>query len=233
VSYEVFKLEPLDKPYTSGSGMDDPTFEAFEVVDGDQRAMFQTSTFDKRHNPIAEAKKKAASIEREAYEKGFAQGEKDGLEIGTKKIDNALDRIHQTLQEMGSYWQEFTRLNEKEILHMICLIAEKVVRGTVKVDHRVVRESIFEALNLAAERSEVTVRLSPQDVEYVKEVRPEFFDRIKELKSITIESDPSVSPGGCFMETAFGQVDARLESQLNEIAKAVERAYGERPNQPK
>ena len=67
--------------------------------------------------------------------------------------------------------------------------------------------------------------VNPDEVEYVKEKRPEFLDRISELKSITIESDPSITPGGCFMETAFGSVDARLETQLEKIAKAVERAF--------
>ncbi len=226
-SYNLFEMESFDKPgHSSSSGTDTSRFEALYDVDSDHTA-FQPSSFDGQQDPIAEAKQKAALIERQAYDKGFAQGEKDGMEVGTKKVDKTLDRINQTLQEMSSYWQEFIKLNEKEILGLICRIAEKVVHGQVKVDHTVVRETILEALNLAAERTELTVRISAEDVEYVKEVRPEFFDRVKELKSMTIESDASVSPGGCYMETAFGQVDARLESQLSKITKAVERAYAD------
>ncbi len=226
-SYKGFELEDFGKSdHTSASRKGNRSFESL-YSDDEDRTSFNPTSFDKKYNPVAEAKKKAELIEREAYEKGFAQGEKDGLELGTKKVDKALDRIHQTLQEMDSYWQEFIKLNEKEILHVICSIAEKIVHGRVKVDHTVVRETILEVLSLSAERSEVTARVSPEDLEYVKEVRPEFFDRIKELKSITIESDRSISPGGCFMETVFGQVDARLESQFNKIAEAVERAYAE------
>ena len=150
---------------------------------------------------------------------------KDGFEMGTKKVDKILDRIHGTLQDIVAYRQEFIKRYEKETLHLICAIAEKVVRGAVKVDNQIVREAILEAFSFAVDRSEVTVRVNPEEVEYVKEIRPEFFDRISELKSITIESDPSITPGGCFMETAFGSVDARLETQLEKIAKAVERAF--------
>ncbi len=182
---------------------------------------------EKANGIIEEAKKKASLIESEAYEKGFAQGEKDGLEMGTKKLEKILDRIHGTLQDMLAYRQEFIKRYENEMLHLICAIAGKVVRGAVKLDNQVVRETILEAFSLAADRSEVTVRVNPEDVEYVKEVRPEFFDRINELKSITIESDPSITRGGCFMETAFGKVDARLETQLEKITKAVERAFEE------
>ena len=95
------------------------------------------------------------------------------------------------------------------------------------MDNQIVREAILEAFSVAVVRSEVSVRVNPEEVEYVKEIRPEFFDRISELRSITIESDPSITHGGCFMETAFGNVDARLETQLEKITKAVEQAFGE------
>ena len=182
---------------------------------------------EKADGVIEEVKKRASLIEREAYEKGFAQGEKDGFEMGSKKSEKIVDRIHAMLQDMLAYRQEFIKRYENEILHLICTIAGKVLREAIKVDNQVVREIILDAFKLAADRSEVTVKVNPEDVEYLKEIRPVFFDRIKELKSITIESDPSVSRGGCFMETAFGKVDARIETQLEKIRNAVEHAFEE------
>lgn len=180
---------------------------------------------EKADNIIEESRKKASLIESEAYEKGFAQGEKDGLEMGAKKVEKILDRIHGILEDMVAHRQEFIRRCEKEILHLICTIAEKVVRGAVHVDSEIVRRAILDALTVAADRTEVTVRVNPEEVEYVKETRPEFFDRISNLKSITIESDPTIARGGCFMETAFGNVDARMETQLEQIANALERVF--------
>jgi len=227
---EILEIESFD--------MSDPpsapdtrrsTFEPSDAGSSNDNTFRFVPLFDDREKAngiIEEAKKKASLIESEAYEKGFAQGEKDGFEMGTKKVEKILDRIHGTLQDIVAYGQEFIKRYEKEILHLICAIAEKVVRGGVNVDNQIVREAILEAFSLAADRSKVTVRVNPEEVEYVKEIRPEFFDRINELKSITVESDPSITRGGCFMETAFGNVDARLETQLEKITKAVERAFG-------
>ena len=182
---------------------------------------------EKANGIIEEAKRRASLIESEAYEKGFAQGEKDGFEMGSKKVEKILDRILGTLQDMVAYRQEFIKKYEKEMLHLIRAIAEKVVWVAVRVDNQIVRETILEAFSFAADRSEVIVRVNPEEVDYVKEIRPEFFDRISELKSITIESDPSITRGGCFMETTFGNVDARLETRLQKITKAVEHAFEE------
>jgi flagellar assembly protein FliH len=110
-------------------------------------------------------------------------------------------------------------------LDLICRIAEKVVRGRIEADSDVVRGAILEALELAADRTEVTLKVNPEDIEYVKELRPEFFDRITDLKSVSMESDPSVSKGGCVMETGFGHVDGSVESQLEKITTAVKQAF--------
>jgi len=182
---------------------------------------------DKANSIIEEAKRRTSLIESEAYEKGFAQGEKDGFEMGSKKLEKILDQILDTLQDMLAYRQDFIKKYEKEMLHLIRAIAEKVVRVAVRMDNQIVRETIFEAFSLAADCSEVTVRVNPEQVAYVKEIRPEFFDRISGLKSITIESDPSITCGGCFMETTFGNVDARLETQLKKITKVLEHTFEE------
>ena len=71
----------------------------------------------------------------------------------------------------------------------------------------------------------MTLQVSPVDIEYVKDLRPTFFERIKELRSITIESDPTINPGGCILETSFGDVDGRLENQLDKITASVKDAY--------
>jgi flagellar assembly protein FliH len=209
------------EPSYAGSG-DDNTFRFMPLFDD-----MEEDDGERANRIIEEAKRRTSLIESEAYEKGFAQGEKDGFEMGSKKLEKILDRILGTLQDMVAYRQEFIKKYEKDMLHLIRAIAEKVVRVAVRVDNQIVRETILEAFSLAADRSEVTVRVNPEEVEYVKEIRPEFLDRISELKSITIESDPSITRGGCFMETTFGNVDARLETQLQKITKAVEHAFEE------
>jgi len=234
-AFQPFHMEPFDGPESSTTRQrDDHLFEAVSGIDDGADATFQCMSLGERDREreqargiVVRAQEKADLIEREAYEAGFAQGEKDGFEMGAKKLDKMLDLTEETLKGMVSYKSEFIKLYEKEILHLIFHIAEKVVRGKVKIDQTVVRETILEAFNLVVDRSEVTIRISPEEIEYVKEIRAEFLARIKDLKSITVESDPSVNPGGCLMETVFGHIDARLENQLEKIARAVEQTLEE------
>ncbi|OEU46828.1 MAG: hypothetical protein BBJ60_09870 [Desulfobacterales bacterium S7086C20] len=234
--YEAFQMESFDDAGGSSTGQGDGyIFEALYNSGGRAAGSFDYMISNcvecaeeivaKAEEIISEAKKKADSIERDAYEKGFAQGEKDGLEIGGKRVDKILEKIEQVLQEVVKYKETFMVKCEKEALDLIRRIAEKVVHGLARVDHEIVRKTIFEAFRLVADCSEVTVRISQEDMDYVKELRPEFFDRINGLKSITMESDPSITPGGCYLETAFGDVDGRLETQLEKIAEAMKNSF--------
>lgn len=229
--FETLEIESFDMPDSSSDpGTRRETFEPSYTGVGDRDTFQPMSLFEDREKAdgiIDEARKKATEIESKAYEKGFAQGEKDGLEMGAKKLEKIFERIHGIMENMVAYRQEFVKKYEKEMLRLVSAVAGKVVRGTAKLDKQIVRESILEAFNLAADRSKVTVRVNPEEIEYVKEIRPEFFDRVSELKSITIESDPSISLGGCFMETTFGNVDGRIEAQLDKIANAVEQVLEE------
>ena len=39
--------------------------------------------------------------------------------------------------------------------------------------------------------------------------------------SVTIMEDTTVDRGGCIIETDFGQIDARISSQLHEIEEKI------------
>ena len=44
---------------------------------------------------------------------------------------------------------------------------------------------------------------------------------VENVKSVTVVEDSSVDRGGCVIETDFGQIDARISSQLHEIEEKI------------
>jgi flagellar assembly protein FliH len=177
---------------------------------------------------LREAREKADLLEREAYEKGFAQGEKDGLELGERKGLKQVETIERLLIEMNSLKQEIIGHYEKEILELVFAIAQKVVHQQVRSDDKAIEDTVLTAMKLAAEKSEMIVRVNPEDFDYVEKLRPEFLAAVKELKVLTVTSDPSITRGGCFLESPYGDVDGRVETQLEKIHQCLEGAFAER-----
>ena len=177
---------------------------------------------------LRKAQEKADLLEREAYEKGFTQGEKDGLELGERKGLKQVESIESLLGKMNSLKQEIIGHYEKEILELVFAIAQKVVHQQVKSDDKAIQGTILRAMKLAAEKSEIIVKVNPEDFDYVERLRPEFLAAIKELKALTVTSDASITRGGCFLESPYGDVDGRVETQLEKIHQCLEEAFTER-----
>ena len=178
----------------------------------------------------SEAQGNVSLIEQEAYEKGFVQGEKDGFELGEKKADKVIGNIERLFDEISSLKQEILKQHEKEILDLNFAIAEKIVHHLTKFDESGVKEAVFNALNLAIEKSEIILNVNPEDYDYIEKLRPELFKEYKELKSITVTSDPSITRGGCYLKTPYGDIDAGIEAQLEKIYQCLQDVFYEKEN---
>lgn len=174
---------------------------------------------------LKQAQEKANLLEREAYENGFAQGEKDGIELGEKKVLKVTENIENFFIEMSQLKKEIIKQYEKGILDLIFAIAEKIVHRKIESDEGIVKDIVLKAFELASEKSKIMLRVNPEDFDYIERLKPEFFSKFKELKSIMVTSDPSITRGGCFLETPYGDLDATVETQLEKIYQSLEGVF--------
>jgi len=65
------------------------------------------------------------------------------------------------------------------------------------------------------------IRVNLSDLDLTTEHIKDFMGMVENVKSITVLEDSSVDKGGCIIETDFGQIDARISSQLHEIEENI------------
>jgi len=172
---------------------------------------------------LQEAREKARFLEQEAYEKGFAQGEKDGLEMADRKAQKVLAHLKSVSRELVQIKESLVKAHEKDVLTLIFSIAEKVLLSKIDRDETVIKKAVSEALELITERQEVNLRISPGDHAYLESVKPAFFEAFHDLKTLTITADPAVSRGGCVLATPHGQVDGTLERRIAAVFSSLEK----------
>lgn len=229
-----FEMESLESPSLSRE-TDKPDFISLQVG-GEKKPDFiplehSGDNYKKRKEAediVKKAQEKGALLEREAYEKGFAQGEKDGLDLGEKKALKVVENIENFFTEMSNLRKEILKQYERQILELIFSIAKKIIHHQIGSDEKAIEDTVLKAVHLAVEKSKIALRVNPEDFDYVERLRPEFFAKFKELKSIVVTSDPSITRGGCFLETPYGDVDARIETELEMIYQCLEEAYNEK-----
>jgi flagellar assembly protein FliH len=167
--------------------------------------------------PTAEQQTQLAALERDAFTKGYAQGERAGLEAGGKRAEAMLRRLAQTLEELAGLRDNMIRQTERELVQLSVAIARRILQRETSVDPELTAALAHIALERLGGAAPATVRLHPDDYTIVTagQVTP------LSGRQVEILPDPSVSRGGCLVETEFGYINASVDAQVDEIARAV------------
>jgi len=170
---------------------------------------------------IRSARAEAQTVLDEARKEGLRAGMTEAI----GRCDELIQRIEDDIASLQAEREEFIERLEPEVLKLCLSIAEKIIRHEVKTDHRVVLRAIKACLRRVKNNGEVFVRVSPEEIEGVRAKRDELVGILDGVATVSVVDDRRVSPGGCVVETATGDLDARIETQLERIEKRLQDTY--------
>ena len=131
----------------------------------------------------------------------------------------------QTIETLADRFRDQSRiLNEQArsgLLRLACAVAARVVRQVAQKDLTLVRHTLEQGIDLAAAHGQVTVRVHPLDAQTVRQFLPEVVRTVEGLGEWAVQADESVGRGGCVIRTLRGELDARLETQLDRIEREL------------
>jgi len=155
--------------------------------------------------------------EKKGYDKGFAEG----WEVAKVESERLVERIHVIIQKLIEKRSDIIEGAETQIIGLVLLIAKKVIKVISENQKNVVINNVLQALRKIKTRGDVVVRVNLEDLSLTSEHVKEFLRLVENVKSVTVMEDSTVDMGGCIVETDFGEIDARISSQLNEIEEKI------------
>lgn len=169
----------------------------------------------------AQAKERVDAVQKEAFRKGFDEGREDGYKEGKAEVERLTGRLHSVIERALDKRSEILEKTEAEIVELVLLVAKKVVKVISENQKNVVIQNIVQALRKLRTRSEVTIRVNLADLQLVSEHTKDFVALAENAKHIQIVEDTTIDRGGCIIETDFGEIDARISSQLHELEEKI------------
>lgn len=161
----------------------------------------------------------------EAFERGRRQGLEEARErfgAAGERLDTAGDALGQALEELSQLRSRLLQGSRSDMLRLVLAIARQVIGVEVSVNREVILSTIDRALQAAVRSDAYQVRVHPDDLLAASERKPLFLASINTLKNITFEADPSITRGGCLVESELGEVDATVEHQLAELRRVLQ-----------
>ena len=157
----------------------------------------------------------------QAYNQGFTDGHKKGLDIGHQEARKVIDNFAGLIKDAVSQREVLYEEAHRKILELVLKIARKVTFGAAQIDPDVTAKIISGTIEKLVDKSRIKVKVRPEHLPMIEQQIENFMGESTAVKEISIEPDARVRYGGCFIETPTGDVDARVDSQLDIISEEI------------
>jgi flagellar assembly protein FliH len=156
----------------------------------------------------------------------YARGKREAGEKAEKRFGETVQAFSAALEDISQLRGSILKNSTDDMLRLVMAIAEQVIPCAVALNPEIIHHTIVKALQAAVDSDVYHIKVNPEDMVVVMEKKPLLLASISGLKNITVEASPEISRGGCLVESDLGEVDATIESQLEEIRRKILNAAG-------
>lgn len=193
---------------------------------------------------IADAKHAAGdTLERarkQGHEEGYNHGHEEGTEVGRKTAyEEATARfdeqqahlvtdMERVVNEFDAMKEEIRVTAERDILTLAVHLARKLTYAIGEVHRESACGNLERAIALVGLKSSLTVRVHPKDIETMTTFASGLKARLDHAHSISLVADDSLAPGGCVVRNELSEVDASIDTQIEEaVVLLIGREHGD------
>lgn len=193
------------------------TAQECEKMLADAQAQIDVWWLERREaDELASAEARTSGFD-QGFTEGTAASEAQLRESWESKIAEAADVLKHAYASREQIIQEA----EPFLVELSCAIAEKIIGQQLTLTPEVTIEMIRRSLSRRREQGVITLCVAPSQLTFVQAAREELHASIDSQAELQILPDSSVKDNGCVIRSAYGSIDARIDTQLSEIKREL------------
>lgn len=157
----------------------------------------------------------AMNVEKEAFEQGYAEGERIGKQMGEKMIETVVKRYDHSIAQLAESHKGLVEAMEVQTVRLALEIARKIVQRELTMDPDLVAALAAVALKRISGHQSIALRVSRHDFARVRVavavVNP----------AVTVKDDATLERGDFVVETGQTFLDGKVSSQIDTIGRAL------------
>ncbi len=161
---------------------------------------------------------KTEDIERQAYEKGFASGEKTGIAAGEQKISLLIERLEKMIEELTVFKANLVKDLEPQVVNLAIAIARKIVIEELSIRPEIIVTIVKEALRKLQRTGDVTIKINPTIHDLFMRKKPELLEIHEE---IILQADPNVPLTGPLVIGQTEEAVTDIDTLLADIMEGI------------
>jgi flagellar assembly protein FliH len=179
---------------------------------------------------IAAAEAEAAGIRDLARAEGRAEGLAAGREEASAQAAPAVQALVEAVVQADAERDRVAEEVEAAAVELALQIAEKAMTAALSVDPGRVVDVVRGALRCLVERERVTIQVHPDDMPLVRESVDSLVQRLGGIDHIEVQEERRVQRGGAIVRSTAGEIDARVQTKLDNARELLERELLSQPS---
>ena len=195
-----------------------------------QVAVLRGEAEEERDRLLSEAQTQIENDRAEARAAGHAEGVAAGRAEGAAAVREEMAELirttnaqaEKTLRDAHDAMRDYLMQAEEDIVSIAMTAVERVLPQHFIDVPQMVLPIVRDAILRVKDQKEVVVHVPPESYDFVLMARDELRGLLTAGDTnLTVTSDEAMKPGDCLVETPNGSVDARLQTQIEQLKKAV------------
>ncbi len=174
--------------------------------------------------PPIDVEAEVAAARAAGYAEGHAEGLAQGLAEGRAQLASAIAALESAALQMSQERDALCARVEPSAVQLALAGAEQIVGAALELDPSLLKNTVLSALRRSVERDHVTIFVNPDDLDLIRSFAGDLVDQLGGIESLEVQAERRLQPGGVIVSTPTGDVDARLETRLDQLGLIVREA---------
>ena len=144
-----------------------------------------------------------------------ASGFMEGEARAKASVEPVIQQLTRSIQDLAGYRARFRKEAEQDLVKLSISIARKILHRELAIDENAILALVRVVLESIDAREVHRVRLHPTDATVVQK----FLSAMGAPQQLAVTADTALERGAVIFETARGNLDASIQTQLAEIER--------------
>jgi flagellar assembly protein FliH len=173
---------------------------------------------------IAQLEQTLAETEAAAYARGRRDADQEGRQRISATMQSTADRLAQSVKQLADHRPRLCKEAEADLLRLAMAIAQRILHRQLMIDPTALEALVRVSLERLGRQEQIRVRVCQSLSEPVRSILAGLTSR-----PIEVIADDNLEAGSLIFETSRGQLDASINSQLDEIERGLIDRLANRP----
>lgn len=168
-----------------------------------------------------EVMREIEELQRQAYEEGFAAGEKAGFQEGKHKAAVLIERLEKIIDEISVFKKNLVSDLECQVVDLAIAMARKVISEEIRTRPEVIITVVKEALKRLQRTGPITIKVNPAMYDLFLEKKSELMDLHED---IVFDVNSNVSITGPMVISNTEEVVTDINEMVDNIVDVIKKS---------